>query len=171
MSPPLGPELFTPSGGEQCSSPWMIGCWDAWLSEWFPVSVRQEGIRRRPALRESILGHPGGPLSRRKPFGAETLAPMVDGERAVEAGRCCYVARCGISYALKLFTSQLPILRSAEELAVLPRLTDRLLGYQGDSPAGTCGSHLALLSVRNEESLLGFHVSTPGAPAPNPLSA
>lgn len=50
------------------------------------MSVRQEGIWRRPGLSESILGHPGGSLTMRKPLGAEPLATVVDGERAVEEG-------------------------------------------------------------------------------------
>ncbi len=86
MSPPLGLELFAPSAGEQRPSPRMIRCRDAWLSEGLPVTVRQKGIRIRPGFRESILGHPRVPLSMRKPLGAETLAVVVDGERAVEEG-------------------------------------------------------------------------------------
>jgi len=87
MSPSLGLELFAPSAGEQHPSPRMIWCRGAWLSEWLPVSVRQGGIRRRPELRESILGHPGGPVPLRKPLGAEPLPPVGDGERAAEEAK------------------------------------------------------------------------------------
>ena len=85
MSPPLDLKLFTSSGGEHCLSPRMIWRRDGWLSAWL-VSGRQAGIRRRPGLSESILGHPGRPMTMRQPLGAEPLAPVVDGERTVEEG-------------------------------------------------------------------------------------
>ncbi len=85
MSPPFGLELFAPSASEHRVSPRMVRCWDAGLPEWLPATVG-EGIQLRPGLSEPILGHPGRPLSRRKLLGAEPLAPVVDGERAVEEG-------------------------------------------------------------------------------------
>lgn len=78
--------MFAPSAGEQRPSPRMIRCRDAWVSEWLPVIVRQEGIRIRSGLRESILGHPGGPWSMRKSLGVEMLPTVVDSERAVKEG-------------------------------------------------------------------------------------
>lgn len=74
------------SSGQQCPSPRVIGCRDAWLTTWLLVTVGQESIRGRSGFSTSILGHPEGPLSMRKPLGAETLAPVEDGERAVEEG-------------------------------------------------------------------------------------
>src|SRR5579864_3288556 len=64
----------------------MIRCRDAGLPGWRPGIVRGKGIEVRPGLSASIPGHPGGRLSRRKSFGAEPLALVVDGERAVEEG-------------------------------------------------------------------------------------
>lgn len=64
----------------------MIRCRDAGRADWRPGAVREEGIQSRPRFRESILGYPGGPVARRKPLGAEPLALVVDGARAVEEG-------------------------------------------------------------------------------------
>jgi hypothetical protein len=50
------------------------------------VTVLQEGIRSQPRLRESIVRDPGGPVSLGPPLGAEALASVVNGERAIEEG-------------------------------------------------------------------------------------
>src|SRR5579864_1162467 len=86
MSPSWDLELLSPSRGQQRPSPRVIGCRDAWGTTWLRVPVRREGIRGRSGFRASILGHPEGPVSKREPLGAEPLALMVDGERAVEEG-------------------------------------------------------------------------------------
>src|SRR5262245_43710086 len=63
----------------------MIRWRDARRSEWLPSRVGP-GIWRWRGLSESMLRHPGGPLSVREPLGAEPLPPMVDAERAIEKG-------------------------------------------------------------------------------------
>ena len=78
--------MFAPSAGEQWPSPRMIRRRNARLSEWLPLAVQKEGIRTRPGLRASLLGHPGGPLSPWEPLDAEPLASVVDRECAVEEG-------------------------------------------------------------------------------------
>jgi hypothetical protein len=81
-----GLELFAPGAGEQRSSPRVIRCRDSRLAQWLPVTVQEEGIRRNPGLRESILGHPGGLVSLGQALGAEALASVVNGKRAIEEG-------------------------------------------------------------------------------------
>jgi hypothetical protein len=83
---PWGLKLFAPSAGEERPSPRVIWRGDARRSGRLPIGGRQEGIRGRRGLRASILGHSGGPVAVRKPLGTETLAPIEDGERAVEEG-------------------------------------------------------------------------------------
>jgi hypothetical protein len=59
-----------------------------------------------------ILGHPERPLSMREPLGAETLAPIVDAERAIEEGvdidtRSCVAASAWARVDLKEGTVEL----------------------------------------------------------------
>jgi hypothetical protein len=64
----------------------MIRRRDVLLPGWLLAALPQGGIRIRLALPEALLGAPRGPMTGRELLGAETLAAVVDGQRAIEVG-------------------------------------------------------------------------------------
>ena len=82
---PLGLELHA-SCSWSGSSPGMIRRRDVPLPGWLRAVAWERGSGRPRALPESLLGLPRGVCSWRERLGAETLAAVVDRERAIEVG-------------------------------------------------------------------------------------
>ncbi len=82
---PLGVKLPA-SDAWSGSSPGMIRRRDVLLPGWRLAARPQGGIRIRLARPEALLGPPRGPMTGRERLGAETLAAVVGGQRAIEVG-------------------------------------------------------------------------------------